>query len=70
MRMAGRVRFKATMRLWPLGRLGKKAARLPVIGKVFGPVFWNEKNLDATYLPVGETVLREPPPRVRLHLPG
>jgi len=58
--MAGRVRFKATMRLWPLGRLGKKAARLPVIGKVFGPVFWNEKNLDATYLPVGETVQVEP----------
>jgi len=48
------------MKLWPLGRLGKKAARVPVVGKAVGPLFWNEKNLDATYVPVGEVVEVEP----------
>lgn len=57
---AGRFRFWATLKLWPLGRLGKKAARLPVVGKAVGPVLWNEKNLDATYVPVGETVELQP----------
>jgi ferredoxin len=53
-------RFKLTMRLWPLGICGKKAGRAPFIGKAVGPLLWNEKNLDATYLPVGETVEVEP----------
>jgi len=57
-----RLRFKVTMRLWPLGRFGKKAARLPLVGKAIGPLFWNEQNLDATYLPVGESVEVEPAP--------
>lgn len=48
------------MKMWPLGNLGKKAARLPVLGKAIGPLLWNEKNLDATYVPVGETVEVEP----------
>ena len=56
----GSVRFRAAMRLWPLGRLGKRAARMPVVGRAVGPVLWNEKNLDATYVPVGENV--EVPP--------
>jgi UDP-glucose 4-epimerase len=54
------LRFSLTMKLWPLGRIGKKAGRAPVIGKAVGPLLWNEKNLDATYLPVGETVEVEP----------
>lgn len=57
---AGNLRFWATLKLWPLGKLGKKAARVPVVGKAVGPVLWNEKNLDATYVPVGETVEVEP----------
>lgn len=55
-----KLRFKAAMWTWPLGKYGKKVARAPVIGKVVSPVMWNEKNLDATYLPVGETVELEP----------
>lgn len=51
-----RLRFAVTMKLWPLGRFGKKAARLPVVGKPLGKVLWNEENLDATYVPVGEQV--------------
>jgi ferredoxin len=55
-----RLRFNLTMKLWPLGRFGKKAARIPVVGKAIGPLLWNEKNLDATYVPVGESVEPEP----------
>jgi len=55
-----RAKFWLAMKLWPLGRLGKKAARLPVVGKPIGGVLWSEKNLDATYVPVGETVEVEP----------
>ncbi|MFH1574201.1 MAG: hypothetical protein ABIG68_09475, partial [Acidobacteriota bacterium] len=36
--------------------IGKKVARLPGVGRVLGPILWNEKNLDATYVPVGEIV--------------
>ncbi|MHB8896021.1 MAG: 4Fe-4S binding protein [Candidatus Geothermincolia bacterium] len=56
----GGMRFKATLKLWPLGKLGKKAARVPVVGRAVGPILWNERNLDATYVPVGETVEVEP----------
>lgn len=52
--------FKLNVALWPFGDIGKKAARLPGLERVLGPVFWNEKNLDATYVPVGEVV--EVPP--------
>jgi|BarGraNGADG00312_2_1021985.scaffolds.fasta_scaffold07978_3 ferredoxin len=55
-----RLRFKVTMKLWPLGRFGKKAARAPLLGKAIGPMLWNEKNLDATYVPIGQTVEVEP----------
>ena len=56
----GRLRFKVTMQLWPLGRFAKKAAGMPVVGKAIGPLLWNEQNLDATYVPVGESVEVEP----------
>ncbi|MFH1150088.1 MAG: 4Fe-4S binding protein [Actinomycetota bacterium] len=49
-------RFKMTVRLWPLGNLGKKVARLPGLRRLVGPRLWNEENLDATYVPVGEAV--------------
>ena len=59
--MAGRgLRYRAALKLWPLGKLGKKAGRMPLVGKAVGPVLWNERNLDATYVPVGENVELEP----------
>jgi len=51
-----RARFKLIMKLWPFGNIGKKFARMPVLDRFLGPVLWNEKNLDATYIPVGEAV--------------
>jgi ferredoxin len=51
-----RAAFKAIVGLTPLGAIGKKAARLPVLDRLLGPLLWNEYNLDATYVPVGETV--------------
>lgn len=50
------LRFKLIEKLWPYGGIGKKVARAPVLDKVLGPILWNEKNLDATYIPVGESV--------------
>lgn len=55
-----KLRFKVAMWTWPLGKLGKKVATAPLIGRVVSPIMWNEKNLDATYLPIGETVEVEP----------
>ena len=48
--------LKFIMKMGPLGGVGKKLARLPVLDRVLGPLFWNERNLDATYVPVGEEV--------------
>lgn len=56
----GSIRFWATLKLWPLGRVGKKAARMPIVGAALGPALYNEKNLDATYVPIGETVEVQP----------
>jgi len=44
------------MKFWRLGNIQKKIARLPVIDRILGPILWNEENLDATYIPVGEIV--------------
>jgi UDP-glucose 4-epimerase len=52
--------FKINIVFWPLGRIPKKAARLPGLDRVLGPILWNEEKLDATYVPVGESV--EVPP--------
>ena len=49
-------KFKVIVKLWPLGGISKKLARLPVLGKMLGPLWWNERNLDATYIPIGEAV--------------
>jgi UDP-glucose 4-epimerase len=48
--------FDFNAKIWPLGNIGKKVARLPGVSRVLGPILWNEKNLDATYIPVGEAV--------------
>ncbi len=48
--------FRLNVALWPFGDVGKKVARLPGIDRVLGPVLWNERNLDATYIPLGEVV--------------
>jgi len=42
--------------LWPFGDLVKKFARLPFIGKKVAQILWNEKNLEATYIPVDENI--------------
>jgi ferredoxin len=51
-----RIWFKINMKFWRFGNIQKKIARLPVIDKIIGPILYNEKNLDATYIPVGEAV--------------
>jgi hypothetical protein len=51
-----RIWFKINMKFWRLGNIQKKIARLPVIDRILGPILWNEENLDATYIPVGEIV--------------
>lgn len=43
-------------KVWPLGNLGKKVARLPLVDRLIGPLMWNERNMDATYVPIGENV--------------
>jgi ferredoxin len=50
------LKFKVIVKLWPLGGISKKLARLPVLGKVLGPLWWNRRNLYATYIPIGATV--------------
>ncbi len=56
----GRLSYWLTLKLWPLGRLEKKLASLPGLSRAVGPMLWNERNLDATYVPIGEAVDVEP----------
>lgn len=49
-------KFKVIVRLWPLGGISKKVARLPLLDRTLGRLWWNERNLDATYIPIGEAV--------------
>lgn len=51
-----RSSYRLIVRVSPLGKLGKKLARLPGLERILGPRLWNEYNLDATYVPVGEPV--------------
>lgn len=55
-----RLWYRINIAVWPLGGIWKKVARLPVIDRIIGPILWNEKNVDATYIPVGEAVEVEP----------
>lgn len=55
-----RLWYRLNILLWPLGGIWKKVGRLPVLGRVVGPLLWNEKNVDATYVPVGEPVAVDP----------
>jgi UDP-glucose 4-epimerase len=48
--------YRINIVFWPLGDLWKKVARLPLIDRIIGPILWNERNVDATYIPVGEAV--------------
>jgi ferredoxin len=50
------LKFKAIVKLWPLGGISKKLGRMPLLDRTLGPLWWNERNLDATYIPIGETV--------------
>lgn len=44
------------IKLGKLGPLGKKIARLPLLEPLLGPLLFNERKLEATYIPVGEKV--------------
>ena len=51
-----RIWFKINMKLWRLGNVQKKISRLPVIDRLVGPILYNEENVYATYIPVGEAI--------------
>lgn len=52
--------YSLMVSLWPLGNVWKKLARMPMLDRTLGPLLWNERNLDATYIPVGEAVEIQP----------
>ncbi len=54
--MFKKIWFEINLKLWKLGDIPKRAARLPFIDRLIGPLLWNEKNLDSTYIPVSENI--------------
>lgn len=55
-----RLWYRINVALWPLGGIWKKVGRVPVLGRLIGPLLWNDRNVDATYIPVGESVEVDP----------
>lgn len=55
-----RLWYRLNIAFWPIGDVWKKVARVPVLDRFIGPLLWNEKNVDATYIPVGEAVEVDP----------
>ncbi len=48
--------FELNIKFWRAGEIIKRLARVPLIDRLIGPLLWNEKNLDSTYIPVVENI--------------
>lgn len=48
--------FELNIKFWKVGEFTKKLASAPLVDKLIGPLLWNEKNLESTYIPVVENI--------------
>ncbi len=51
----GRLRYEVMLKLWPLGKVASRLGDVPVIGRLFAPLFRAEQN-EAILLPIGEAI--------------